>query len=487
MNVMKKRFLTLAILVGMVLATACTGQNTPVSTDTADTVDTATVEEAKITPDIPADLRFDGRSWRVLLTYDAPFGPVLEDFVLEESADVFTQALYNRIIKTEERFGIDIEFDYLNGPNECAPIAQQSILSGNDDYDLVVDTAIWHLGLIYDGLYTPVNDLPYTDLEKPWWNKEYIESVSVNPNNPYILFGSISQKAIERSCCTFVNTDLLEERKDMTADELYEMVLDGKWTLDRMIELNKDSYDDANGNTVKDDADYHGFIHDYFYSDYMVFSCGVEFTSRDEDGYPVLNMNNERTVEFCDKLISLFHSPDSYNGRSQNESIATFASGHALFYNNRIFTCVWGEMRDTNMNYAIIPNPKFDETVEDYYTHVAANTQWHMVPVTHTDLEFTSAVTEYFAYLGYEEVIPAYYDITVKFKYTRGDLDNASRMLDIITETQRTDFMSVNTLNGMEKVVSEIVKSGQNNFSSLYAQRLSTANYYLNKYINALG
>ena len=486
---MKKKIFTLAILACMMFVTACSGQDTPVTADTTatDAVDNTEADESKITPDIPADLRFDGRSWRVLCTYDAPFGPILDDFVLEESADVYTQALYNRLVKTEERFGIDIVLNYCNGPEQCAPLAQQSILSGNDDYDLVVDTAIWHLSQIYDGLYTPVNDLPYIDLEKPWWNKEYIESVSVNPSNPYILFGSINQKAIERSCCTFVNTDLLEERKDMTANELYDMVLDGKWTLDRMIELNKDTYDDANGNTVKDDSDYHGLIHDNFYSDYLVYSCGLEFTGRDEDGYPVLNMNNDRTVEFCDKLISLFHSPDSYSGRTQNESIATFASGHALFYTNRIFTCVWGEMRDTNMNYAIIPNPKFDETVEDYYTNVAANTQWHMVPVTHSDLEFTSAVTEYFAFLGYEEVIPAYYDITVKFKYTRGDVDGASQMLDIITETQRTDFMSVNTLGGMEKILAEIVKSGQNTFSSKYAQRESGAKYHLKKYIDSIG
>lgn len=30
-----------------------------------------------------------------------------------------------------------------------------------------------------------------------------------------------------------------------------------------------------------------------------------------------------------------------------------------------------------------------------------------MVPITHPDLEFTSAVTEYFAYLGYEQYIEA--------------------------------------------------------------------------------
>ncbi len=484
---MKKRLLSLALLLCMISATACVGSENPVDTDSA-TVDTSAVADDNIvTPDIPSDLRFDGKTWRVLATYDASLGPVLDDFVLEESADVLTQAQYNRLIKTEDRFGINVELNYLNGPNECAPAAQQSILSGTDDYDLVVDTAIWHLGQIYDGLYTPVNDLPYINLDKPWWNRGYIESVSVNPANPYILFGSINPKSIERSCCTFVNTDLLEERRGISADELYDIVLAGDWTLDLMLELNKDAYDDANGNTIKDDEDYHGFIHENFWSNYLFYSCGVEFTGRDEDGYPVLNLNNERTVELCDKLISLYHSPDSYNGRTQNESIATFASGHALFYTNRIFTCVWGEMRDTEMNYAIIPNAKFDETVEDYYTSVAENTQWHMVPVTHKDLEFTSAVTEYFAYLGYEDVIPAYYDITVKFKYTRGDADDASEMLDIITRTQRSDFMSVNTLGGMESVIPQVVRSGQNTFASKYAENEFLANRKLQQYIEALG
>lgn len=484
---MKKRSLTLALLVCMLLATACTGQNTPVATDTtaADTVSTDEVDDTVIKPDIPSDLRYDGNTFRILATPDANYGPVLDDFELDKNADVLQQALYNRLIRTEERFGITMELNY-GVEQQILGMSRASVNANSDDFDMVADVAIWHREGVYEGLYMPVNDLKYIDLDKPWWSKDYIESVSINPNDPYILFGSINLKSVERSACVLFNIDMMRDVKGISEQEMYDLVIDGKWTLDKMIELMKDTYTDENGNTSSDLNDTYGFVHtDYNEIKFFVFSSGLEFTGRDEDGYPVLALNNERSVSLADKLITLFKGEDSFSQLTQGETVEIFSAGRSLFYINRFISLGW--LRDSNVNYGIIPPPKYDETIDEYYVAVGDHTQWQMVPLTEPDPDFASAVIEYLAYEGYKDVIPAYYDITVKFKYTRGDLEGSSKMLDIIMANQRNDFMSVNSLGGMEGIFNQVVRSGNNNFSSQYASMVNGANYRLKQYVSNLG
>ena len=472
---MKLRLMTLALAGCMLFCTACTGTTT---TNGNDTVDPSTVTEPSgggIQPDIPRELRYDGRTFRVLATPDAYYGPVInEDFELENNADVLRQALYNRLLDVENRFGITMELNY-GVEHEILSASRSSVNSQSDDYDLVV--------------YVSVNDLPYVDLEKPWWNKAYIESVSINPDNPYILFGAINHNGLQRSICTFFNMDLLEERKGMTAEDMYDLVLEGGWTLDKLLEFSSDMYYDENGNTVSDEGDLFGFVTNNLYQvELIAYSSGLKFTDRDDDGYPVLALNNERTISLADKLLKLFvNNPSTYRHPDNVGHVTLFGEGRAAFLVNRFFMAEWGQIRDSEVNYGIIPAPKLDESVKNYCTAIASNTQWQMVPITEPDLEFTSAIIEYLSYYGYEQVIPAYYDITLKFKYTRGDLDGASKMLDLIVDSSYTDFMYVNDLGGMQSIFRQVVNAGQNNFASKYAEQEMVANMKLKSYIEALG
>lgn len=489
---MKKRLLSLALLVCMLLATACTGTADPVDTNDA-SVDTSAVssadEESTEKPDVPDDLYYDGRSFRILCTLDAWYGPAdLDEFELDKSADVLSQAHYKRNTMIEERFGIDLEI-YYTAEQTVDDVAIASVSAMSDDYDLVADVADWHRGAVYEGIYMPVNDLPYVDLDKPWWNKAYIESVSVNPANPYILFGPINGNGLQRTICGFFNIDLLTKTHGMTEQDMYDLVLDGEWTIDKMIEMCKGIYSDENGNTKPDDQDIYGFSHwNYWQVNFMAHSSGLKFTERDEDGYPVLALNNERSIALADKLLTLFNNEDTYNHADNHGAVDFFATGHSLFHINRFFISEWNEMRENpNINYGIIPAPKFDESIDNYYSAVANNGQWQMVPITEPDPEFASAIIEYLAYYGQEYIIPAYYDISLKFKYVRGDVDGASKMLDLITSNMYTDFIGVNTVGGLENIFTEICRQGQNNFSSKYAMRESGANYRLKEYIQTLG
>ena len=485
---MKKRFFALLLAAAILALAACNGVDSPVDTakDTAE-AEPASEDGNKLVPDIPKDLRFDGKTFRVFSSPYAYFGPVLEDYELESNATVLSEALYYRLVRTEEKFGITMELNY-GVEGQITEPARAAIAAGSDDFDLLVDPGFNLRNLAYEGYFIPVSELPYVDIEKPWWNKNFMESVSVNSENPYFLFGPINCDNINRSICTFFNIDMLEVRTGLTEQDLYNVVIDGKWTIDKMTELSKLGYSDENGNTIMDEEDNYGFIHsNHWQVGFAAYSSGLRFTSRDENNLPVLALKNEQSVDLTDKLLQLFSSDNAaYNEKDNHKSVLMFGTGHGLFHINRLCICEWTQIRDNDVKYGIIPPPKYDESIEVYTSAIQETAQWHCVPVTASETDFISAILEYYAYEGYENVVPAYFDVTLKLKYTRGDLDGASYMLDLIVANQYTDFMSINTLGGMENIFRDICRSGQNNFSSRYASLENSAKYYLKTYVSEL-
>ncbi|MBQ8552023.1 MAG: extracellular solute-binding protein [Clostridia bacterium] len=472
---MKKRYrftaLLLVLLTVMTLAVGC--NDTPADTDTEPvTTGTQAASETELSDGLP-DLNYGGDEVNILNMEYIISGPhTLNDGenAVQAQADVVQEANYYRRRAVEERLGVTINFIEETKFANIPGLVRQSVNAGSNDYDMVFTVASQQVVLMQEGLYTPISDLTYVNLDNPWWNKEYIESVSVNSDNPYILFGDITFNTVQRTCAVYFNKRILEERHGMSDDDLYQIVLDGDWTIEKMYELASTVYED-NGNSVNDAEDIHGMIS--FSGEtynWMAYSAGLEFTSRDEDGYPVLNLNNERTVELADKLLELLTGEHVFKTSVNNDQVTHFTDGKALFLANRLYICDWSALREMTDDYGIIPMPKYDESIDGYHSVVESLVQWGAVPVTVADYDMISAVAESMAYEGYMTVTPAYYETALKLKFTRGDdVDTEAAIIDLITTGARTDFLFMNSLDGIGKIFQQIGNSGQNNFSSLYA------------------
>ena len=469
MKHLRKMSLLLALL--MLSATACgpaddTGDDTSADTVTesaAETVDPMTVL------DLPADLRYPNQVIRLLTSENILASVEAED--LTEDIDALSKAMYDRTMAVEERLSIDFEFINVVPWTDTANIVRQSVGAGSDDYDMVFTCASAQVNLVNEGLYLPVSELPYVDLSKPWWNREYIDSVSLNADEPYILFGDISYNMIQRTCCTYFNVRLLDEKLGMKPEDIYQLVLDGEWTLDKFTELVSAVYEDANGDTKNDGGDIHGLVvNGNSAFEFLAYSAGVDFTTRDEDGYPQLNMNNETTLGLVEKLCNLhFGNEAVYNANDNHGHIQNFADGKAVFIVNRVFISGWDFLREMKDDYGMVPNPKYDDSIDGYQSAVETLVQWGTVPVTVKDPVMISAVAEALAYYSREYTTPAYYDTTLKLKQTRDDM--SMQMIDLIMDSRKTDYLYINRLNGMGDIFRSIYNAGQNTFASQYASR----------------
>lgn len=480
----KKTRLISALLAVILLGTACA--SVAVDDETTEESVTEAVTEApeeELTDGLPEDLNYGDEVINILNTEYIVSGP--KDFdpdvsVHEQQASVVQEANYYRRIAVEDRLGVQINFIDHQPFGEIKGMVRQSVNAGSNDYDMVFNYATYMVDLVYEGMFLPVSELTYVDLDKPWWNKEYIEAVSININNPYILFGDITYNSVQRTTCVFFNKALLTARLGMTDDDMYQLVLDGKWTIDKFTELASAVYED-NGNTRSDYNDIHGLvIYNTDAFNWMAFSSGLEFTARDEEGYPVLNLNTEAASDLCDKLLKLFSGDHLFVASTNDDHVNKFATNKALFIVNRLFLADWVEIRAMEDDYGIIPMPKYDESIDGYHATVADLTLWGCVPITTPDPVMISAVAESMAFEGYKNVMPAYYETALKLKYTRGeDSDTETQIIDMIAGGARTDFLYMNRLDGLGRIFANVYERRNNMFASIYASYEQGANMKL--------
>ncbi len=470
MNIIKKRVFSFAILSALLLSFTACGENAEEVNYVA-----SGVNKIFLAPTIPEDVRFDGMElhcygMQTLVegangTEDAPVGAV-------------SQELYDRNRRCEERFGVTLTFTNNQGTDFATVMPKairQSAQSGSNDFDVVFSTQSVCVPLINEGLFLPISEFDtWIDLEQPWWNKGYIESVSLNSNAQYALFGHITYNQVERTTAVFANVTKLNDQHNIKDKDIFELVLNGKWTLDKMTELVNMGYRDLNGNSKKDDGDMFGLVHNSEAYNWVAYSAGLEFTARNEEGYPVLNLNNERSVKLTEKMISLFFNNQNVYSLGNAEHLQHFGEGRALFVINRLYAAGWAQLREMRDDFVILPYPKFDDTIDGYHCAVENLVQWGCVSSTIDDdkLEMTSAVMEQICYDGYMNVTPIYYENDLKLKYSRGDdVDTQSKVIDIIVQGARTDFLFVNDIGGLKNIFRESALTGKNSFASYYDSR----------------
>ncbi len=476
---MRKIRFTALLLAAMLVTASCAG-NGDGGDDTSKTPSTDTPPSVADELGLPEDLRFDGETFRLITA-----GGIMEPPASADDGDIVQQSIYKQMLDTSERLGVEFEF-YNASPFDIASTwVYTAVNSWSDDYDAVfsVDTNVRTMADM--GFFKTVNELPYINLDNAWWAKDYIEAVSLDPHDPYLLFGSITyNQAVERLVCTTFNKRLLREIHGLEDEDLYQMVLDGEWTIDKFIELSSGVYSD-DGDGVVDKGDVHGLTSSAIgMFENLVYSSGLEFTGRDENDFPTLALNNEKTISLVEKLLALSKDIGYFNTKgidSANDYIDKFKAGNALFAVTRFFN-VWS-LSDMSDDYGMLPMPKYDKDTEGYTSVVTTYVQWGAVPVTCERTEMTSAVLECLAYEGYEHVVPAYFENAIKLRYTRGDLGYETQMLDLITQGARTDFLYVNNLGGMGNIFNDVFKAGENIFASTYDSYEAAANTAIQKII----
>lgn len=428
-----KRTMTL-ILALLLLLASCGGTETETTAETAAQTEAAAVE-TELMDNLP-ERDYGGADYVILSAAEQ----WQHTYAVEESTgDVLKDAVYERNMAVEERFGVDLQYEVVNGYSAGTAIVTDklrgSVQAGDAVYDLIAASSAYTAPYITGGLLQNMTKMEYLDFDAPWYFKETNAYLTVD-GKLYIAAGSFGFNTIDQCGALFFNKEMMD---DLGEEYPYQTVLDGKWTYDKMLALSEKAAMDLDGDGATTGVDRFGLLSTQDESlPWLAYGMGYLITSPDADGVPAFVGATEKTVDILDQLSLLKNNKTAYYACSidpAEEMIPMFAAGQTLFAAYCLKLAPYEEMRNAP-DFGIIPMPKLEESQKMYYSKAFVDVA--AFPMVLKDAEMSQIVLEGLQCSSHIDVLPAYYDVVLQRKLTR-DEDSAA-MIDLIREGIICDF-----------------------------------------------
>ena len=403
--------------------------------DTVQTEPSETLVESTIENLLPAE-NFGGRDFRISCNSKYSY----EMSVEEMTGDVCNDAVFKRNAKIEDLYNVKIvpKITTFVGNDTHVTEVINTITAGVDEYDLTGVYTYLAGRAVLQGCYHSWSHVPVVDFSKKWWVQSANEAFSIGGDR-YVAVGDLSITTLLLSYGVFFNQNLAA---DYNLPDLYETVLNGEWTIDKLRTLSADIYKDTNGDGKQNISDTFGLgVEKVTNLDVYPSAFDISLIKHDASGNPVVAINAEKFVAALEQVYALYYN--NGNGTlvcdTPGDEIPAFANGNLLFVTTWVDNA-FNAFREMEDDYGILPYPKFDENQEQYYTNSMDNYSLLSVPITVTidNLGFVGHITEALTIESHNTVFPAYYDVALTDKYARDE--NSVEMLNIMMDGRKYDF-----------------------------------------------
>ena len=457
-----------------------TGANTDQQTPTAGQEEAPETEPERLFPDVP-ESDFGGEDFLILCSSNAEYGTVKDDFFAEElTGEAINDARFNRNATVGDKLNINIVTDPVSTGSDVGKNAiTTDVKSGTGTYDLAFCCGYATSALATNGYLYNLKNVPYIDLEKPWWDQVANKDLQILGQLFYTT-GDISTADNDATYCIMFNKQLI---KDYNLQNPYDLVGDDKWTMDNFISMAEQVHEDTNGNGKVDREDLFGVM---IWDDSMmgIVNCtGEKCCSIGEDGLLTLTIYSEKTVDAVTKFLDFALQKDiadAYQRTNWDDTwlVTKFSENGTLFLMQLIQ--IVPKMREMENDFGILPYFKYEEGQKNYYTTIGS---WHSVfmcvPNNGGDLNRTGIVTECLANEGLYDLTVAYYEKTLVGKMSRDEESEA--MLDIIFANRVFDMGWYYAVGGYNESVMNLLRNYKNDFTSMFTSAQKMANKVLQK------
>jgi hypothetical protein len=424
-------------------------------------------ESAEI-PDGIASKNFDGYEFRFLKP-ENDLWATSDVIVEEETGDAILDAIYRRNKKIEEIFNICLTETVLKGWDTASAL-KNSVAAGDYEYDAIYDRTNNLAVLSAQSVLYNLPDMPGIDLNSPWWDNSCIKDLSI-AGRLYFVTGDANLHYNDDTWIIMFNKNMI---KELELDNPYQIVLDGKWTLDKFYELMSAASADLNGSGTPDFDDRYGFLsHTTTYTSFL-FGTDEKLFAKNDGDLPVANLNSpnfaSKYIKVSETLsntrLTAIWQRDKYiylNGDEwtwQN----IFFEGRALFFAEVLGTLHLSGMRNMQENFGLLPVPKYDMSQSEYISTVLDSTLALGVPSNAENPERTGLIMEALSAESYGSIIPEYYDVALQYKLTRDE--ESVKMLDVIRKIRRYDLGSVYNLGSVAYELTAMMTKNDQNIAS---------------------
>ena len=390
----------------------------------------------RVKDDLPDNLNFGGEE--VVLMYWAEVER--PEFEQEEiTGDNVRDAIYDRNMQVEDRLNIDLQFvgvpaAYYGAREPFLKQIDAIYAAGTQDYDIIATYARTEGTLAVQGYLENLAKIEnsYMNLEKPWWPQQLVETVSFGNGAYYFISGDMTTNVLQMMHLMFINKDMFSQ---LQIDIPYQTVRDGKWTIDKLIEITSDVYRDLDNDNQVSTGDRYGFCALHYVCD--SFYPGSNMRYIDESETDMLIVSPDYTSKKMVKLIrklGAWASTESIwitsgNHSTEEEQNATrkiFPKGQVLVWMEHACFAE-SSLLNVDFEYGLLPNPKYDEKQVNYYTGMGNPFSLYGIFRDFDDrgdraatLSLFSAIFECYASEAYRLTTPEIFEVNMQLKYSAG-------------------------------------------------------------------
>ncbi|MBQ7321464.1 MAG: extracellular solute-binding protein [Clostridia bacterium] len=472
-----KKWLCMLLATLMLLATAACGKSdtaadgTTLSTTAAQATenDTTTAADTALEDPAPTDglpnKNMDGFSLNIV-HHDTSWLTWAETQLdaKEVNGELVNDAIYERNTIIEDRFNATINVTSIE---KVEDMIQKEVMSGDNTYDIYMQYGIRVLSNLH--LLADFNNIPKLSLDADYWNPAATGIFCIG-NKQIAIAGNFSLSYASGSSCMVFNKDIYSELK--IADDPYALVREGKWTTDKFFEIAAKGTADLNGDGTMDTADRfgsQGSVKSFFNG--LINGADIQYVRIGEDGAPYFTLTaDDRAVNFMQKLLDKVTADPYvfYNDQADVDSESAnvkFTDGKCLFNTTSIHK-INTKLRGSDILYGILPQPKYDEQQEKYYSQTNIG-EIATLPRSFDDAraENIGILLEAMAFYSQQHIIPQYKEVILQAKAARDE--QSMEMLGYVFDGICFDFGVVVWQNEVGNILMEIVfKPKANNLGS---------------------
>lgn len=447
-------------------------------------------EETKETTKAPtgeggvADLEvidWGGQEYRILGKYHSTYnwGNSFEVWCGEKNEipeDVVGKAVWNRNQDMLQNYGIKVVGNLQESANDAAKTA---IDSGDDLYDLMLISPEAFHPFAIAGSLLDLNTLDYINLEHDGWMDYPNENLTVGGK----LFYTTNKFLIQdknRYWGIFYNRDL---SKELNLGKFEELVFEGTWTIDKVIEVAKKATYESDGNAdVLGKGDNWGVGASECYNILQLyFGVGFRLSDIDATGYPYLTGATDDMVKRLDKVFELTEDPNAfycdqdYGATDWKDCvIQQFFKGKVL-----LEPIVLSDLQtlgaNVNFSYGVLPNPKYTADQEQYHTIPnLGNGSLLGVPVTVVDVPFAGYALELITEKSATTTYTAFIEETCKLQKIQDE--DTAKCLELIYDGVVFDMVFISNLGGLYTVlINNVTMVKTNQWARLFDRNKTNA------------
>ncbi len=438
---------------------------------------------------LPADLNFDAAEIRIVY----PEVRVEDIFVEEAGGDVVDSAVQRAQITVEDRLNVTYNVTAL--PSERDAYSQailQTYLTNQDIYDIVGDMIAYAAGIVTSGPYADLKSIPYLDFSKPYWNQSMVKGFDVD-GHLYFCSGDAGVSFLRYITCMMCDYKVAANNQ-IDIEELQQLVIDGKWTAERMKEYATGIFNGADPTNVNRETDTVGLmVPERDHATPLAAGMGLYMFAQNSDGELEVTYGNAHAVDVIQWLVHLFNDNVDFVGTFTVATTDSLTVDRGLIAQERALfaTLMLNETstyyEEIAADYTVLPMPKWSEE-DEYSTFSRAIHITNAIMRTCSETELAGAVLECMASVGYTQVTPAFFEESMKVKYS--DAIPASRQIfDIIRDSVTFDwgfYCMFGFANSSQLYVYTPINDNNLGWASLVKARESNWSRSLDMYLDKL-